>query len=238
VQGQLLFDRIVGLLRDAAMSATRRGDLEAAQNSIADWRRVAPDHPDLPGLQTELDEMIAVQRNRRLTIDRLLARARDLGGIETAGERRRLFLEVLELEPTNTAAREGVEQADRDQAQLVRQRAREQALRDAWAQLDSVESLLSQQPESVENFEAAYSQLLQAKRLAPDLREVQSRMASLQTAYRAAIERRIESEDYLDADRFLRSASLLNLSSEALTQLREELDSLLEKDDVVVPASF
>ena len=220
------------------MSATRRGDRETAQAAIADWRRIAPDHPGLPALQAELDALVAEQRDRQLAIDRLLARARDLNGIESAAERRRLFMKVLAMEPGNAAARAGIEQADRDQAQLASQRAREQALRDAWAKLSSAESLLREKPDSVESFEAAYSQLLQAKRLAPDLQEVDGRIKGLHRAYRNAIERRIEAENYLDADRFLRSASVLNLSSEALTQLREELDSLLENDEVVVPASF
>lgn len=237
-RGKLLFDRIVGLLRDAAMSATRRGDRETAQAAIADWRRISPDHPGLPVLQAELDALVAEQRDRQMAIDRLLARARDLNGIESAAERRRLFMKVLEMEPVNSAARAGVEQADRDQAQLASQRAREQALRDAWAKLNSAELLLREKPDSVESFEAAYSQLLQAKRLAPDLQEVDRRIEGLYRAYRTAIERRIEAENYLDADRFLRSASVLNLSSEALTQLRKELDSLLENDEVVVPASF
>jgi hypothetical protein len=187
-------------------------------------------------LQSDLERMQAQQRQRRDRIIALIAQADGLRGETTIEQRRRLYLEVLELDPGNAAARRGLQDADGEMARRVLAEARQKSAREAEVLVDSAGKLILAESPSPQDLEAAYSQLRKAQGIDRELPALSGRFAQLHARYVAAIERGIEDEDYAQADAFLRSASALDPESEDLKDLRERLDSLM--DDELVPTSF
>jgi hypothetical protein len=237
-RARLLADRIVQLLRDAAMLAVRNGDLAHAKEQLSDLRKISPEHRDIPLIEREIEQLQAAQRKHRNTIDSMLAQAGRLQGDSAAARRRELYLEVLALEPGNSAARQGLKQADEAMAGRVLAEAREQSLNEAAALVVSAEELMNRQAPTPQDLEAAYNQLRQAQGINRESPGISATIEQLHARYVAAIRSGIEREDYADADLFLRSATVLNPESEDLKQLRERLDSLVDDEDSLVPTSF
>ncbi len=94
-------------LAKQAKEAMEKGDLHTAQKIVPKLAKIDPDNPEVHQLQQRLDETVAE------TVNTMLVRGSRLYREEKIKEAKQVWEAVLELDPSNTQAREGVERAKR-----------------------------------------------------------------------------------------------------------------------------
>ncbi|MFQ5990205.1 MAG: tetratricopeptide repeat protein [Candidatus Methylomirabilales bacterium] len=94
-------------LAKQAKEAMAQGDVRKAQQIVPKLAKIDPDNPDVHLLQQRLKETVAIKVNK------MLKRGSRLYRDEKIKEAKQVWEEVLELDPSNKQAQEGVERAER-----------------------------------------------------------------------------------------------------------------------------
>ncbi len=104
-QGKLREDS--NRLVELATQAIEKGQLQKARQIVAKLAEIDPDNPEVHQLEQRLDETVSAKVNKMLKRGSMLYRA------EKVEEAKKIWEEVLQLDPSNKQAQAGVERAKR-----------------------------------------------------------------------------------------------------------------------------
>ncbi len=94
-------------LAKQAQEAIDKGELQKAQQIVPQLVKIDPDNPEVQKLQQQLSETVSAK------VDTMLKRGSQLYRIEKIAEAKKVWEEVLELDPSNKQAQAGVKRAER-----------------------------------------------------------------------------------------------------------------------------
>ena len=94
-------------LAKQAQEAMEKGELQKAQQIVPQLVKIDPNNPEVQKLQQQLSETVSAK------VDTMLKRGSQLYRIEKVAEAKKVWEEVLELDPSNKQARAGVKRAER-----------------------------------------------------------------------------------------------------------------------------
>lgn len=94
-------------LAKQAQEAMDKGELQKAQQIVPQLVKIDPDNPEVQKLQQQLSETVSAK------VDTMLKRGSQLYRIEKIAEAKKVWEEVLELDPSNKQAQAGVKRAER-----------------------------------------------------------------------------------------------------------------------------
>ena len=84
-----------------------KGQLQKAQQIVPQLVKIDPNNPEVQKLQQQLSETVSAK------VDTMLKRGSQLYRIEKVAEAKKVWEEVLELDPSNKQAQAGVKRAER-----------------------------------------------------------------------------------------------------------------------------
>ena len=94
-------------LAKQAQEAMDKGELRKAQQIVPELVKIDPDNPEVQKLQQQLSETVSAK------VDTMLKRGSQLYRKEKIAEAKKVWEEVLELDPSNKQAQAGVKRAER-----------------------------------------------------------------------------------------------------------------------------
>ena len=94
-------------LAKQAQEAMDKGELQKAQQIVPELVKIDPDNPEVQKLQQQLSETVSAK------VDTMLKRGSQLYRKEKIAEAKKVWEEVLELDPSNKQAQAGVKRAER-----------------------------------------------------------------------------------------------------------------------------